>query len=112
MPVREQIQFKLKLGPDTDRFRDLFRQVRSQMQAAGVEPGTVWTNLAGDARFVIYEREFGSLAEYEQDDASFHGDEQLMTIWRQMEECLVSMRVELLRRLDWPVASDAEEATA
>jgi hypothetical protein len=96
--IREVIFFELKLGQATDRFRELFRTVREIMERAGVEPGTVWTNLSGNARYVIVEREFASLAQYEQDDAAFHGDEKLMSTWRQMEECLVSMRVELWKQ--------------
>ncbi|MDQ6694812.1 MAG: hypothetical protein M3014_10415 [Chloroflexota bacterium] len=97
--IREVIFFELKLGPETDRFRELFRKVLSIMEAAGVEPGSVWTNVNGTGRYFIVEREFASLAQYEQDDAAFHGDKELMTTWRQMEECLISMRVDLWKQL-------------
>jgi hypothetical protein len=93
--IRELIHFELQLGPATDRFRTLFGQVRERMQQAGVEPGIVWTNLTGNARYIIVERNFDSLAQYEQDDAAFHGDGELMQTWRAMEECLLSMRVDL-----------------
>jgi len=53
--IREVIQFGLRLGPETDRFRGLFRQVRERMERAGVVPGAVWTNLVGDARYFIVE---------------------------------------------------------
>ena len=85
------MQFQLLIG--------LFRQVRARMEQAGVVPGAVWTNLAGGARYCIVERTFASLAQYEQDDSAFHGDEELMNIWREMERCLVSMRVDLLKQL-------------
>jgi hypothetical protein len=97
--IRELIHFELRLGPDTDRFRALFRQVRERMERAGVVPGAVWTNLTGDARYFIVERTFSSLAQYEQDDGAFHSDAELMSIWREMEGCLVSMRVDLWQQI-------------
>jgi len=97
--IREVIQFELRLGPETDRFRGLFRQARERMERAGVLPGAVWTNLAGDARYFSMERTFASLAQYEQDDSAFHADEELMNIWREMEGCLVSMHVNLWQQI-------------
>jgi len=97
--IRELIHFELRLGPDTDRFRALFRQVWERMERAGVVPGAVWTNLTGDARYFIVERTFSSLAQYEQDDGAFHGDAELMSVWREMEGCLVSMRVDLWQQV-------------
>jgi hypothetical protein len=92
--IREVIRFRLPLGPKTDEFTVLLREVHAAMTDLGVEPGDVWTTLSG-ARVVIVERSFESLAAYEADDAKFHGGKDFMALWRRMEECALSMDVEL-----------------
>jgi hypothetical protein len=99
--VREIIIFKLRLGPDTDRFKELFLDVRSRMREIGVEPGRTWGSLTGEARDVIVEREFPSLAAYEVDDEAFHADASFVGQWRAMEELAVSMTVELWQGPVW-----------
>lgn len=99
--IREVIIFKLPLGPDTDRFKELFREVRTSMRAIGVEPGQTWGPLTGEARIIIVERQFPSLAAYEADDQAFHADASFMALWRSMEALAVSMTVELWEGPVW-----------
>lgn len=92
--IREVTRFRLRLGPPTDEFLALYREVRDAMIAVGVKPGVVWTTLTGERAFII-EREFDSLAEYEIDDGAFHAGEEFMALWRRMEATAESMDVEL-----------------
>jgi hypothetical protein len=92
--IREITRFRLPLGPGTDEFIGLLREVHAAMRELGVEPGDVWTTLAGE-REVIIERSFESLAAYEADDAQFHGGADFMVLWRRMEACALSMDVQL-----------------
>lgn len=93
--MRELIFFELRLGPDSDRFSALFKQVKAAMAAIGVVVGRSWGNAAGTGRIVVLEREFESMAAYEADDERFHEAREFMALWREMETCLVSMRVEI-----------------
>jgi hypothetical protein len=93
--IRELILFELRLGSETDRFKARLRDVQASMRRLGVEPGRNWWNVTGQARWLVVEREFPSMAAYEKDDQAFHGDDEFMTQWRAMEECAASMRVEL-----------------
>jgi hypothetical protein len=98
--IKEIVLFHLPLGPRTDEFTALYRQVREAMDANGVNPGVAWTTTAGTRIFMI-EREFDSLAAYEADDAAFHGGEVFMALWRRMEACAKSMESQL-----WHTGSD------
>lgn len=93
--VREKIYFKLKLGPDTNRFLALLKEVQLMMGQLGVAPGRRWSNMTGDGRWVMIEREFPSLSAYEEDDRNFHAGEEFMAKWREMESLAEVMRVEL-----------------
>jgi hypothetical protein len=104
--VKEVIYFRLPLGPGTDEFLSLYREVRAEMERLGVEPGVAWTTVSG-ARMVVVEREFESLAAYEADDASFHGGEDFMALWRRMEACAESMETEI-----WQTRRTREELAA
>lgn len=99
--VREYVIFRLRLGAETDAFKDAFLKVRAAMREIGVEPGRTWGPLTGEAREIILEREFESLAAYEADDAAFHGDPEFMALWRRMESHAASMRVELWEGPAW-----------
>jgi hypothetical protein len=98
--IKEVVLFRLPLGPRTDEFVALYRQVRATMEANGVNPGVAWTTTAGTRSFMI-EREFDSLAAFEADDAVFHGGETFMALWRRMEACAESMESQL-----WQTAGD------
>ena len=93
--VREVIVFRLRLGPETEAFKQCFAQVRAAMREIGVEPGRVWHNMHGTGRDVRVEREFPSLAAYELDDENFHAGPEFMALWREMESHVESMTVEL-----------------
>jgi hypothetical protein len=93
--IRETIYFKLRLGPDTNRFFAALKDVQRMMTELGVEPGRRWNNVTGDGRWVMIERDFDSLATYEEDDRNFHAGEDFMTKWREMETHAEQMRVEL-----------------
>lgn len=93
--VRELIYFDLRLGADTEAFKDVFRRVRHEMEALGVVVGRTWSPMTGEVRTTILEREFESLAAYEEDDRRFHGATELMALWREMESTLRGMRVEV-----------------
>jgi hypothetical protein len=93
--MRELIFFELRLGPDSDRFSTLFKQVKEAMTDVGVVVGRSWGNATGVGRIVVLEREFDSMAAYEADDERFHDARAFMALWREMETCLVSMRVEI-----------------
>lgn len=92
--VKEVVRFKLPLGSRTDEFVALLREVTAAMAELGVNPGVRWDPLSG-VREVVIEREFASLAQYEADDAAFHGGKEFMAMWRRMEACAESMTVEL-----------------
>jgi hypothetical protein len=104
--IKEVVLFRLPLGPRTDEFAVLHRQVRAAMEAQGVNPGVAWTTIAGTRVFMI-EREFESLAAYEADDAAFHGGEEFMALWRKMEACAESMESQL-----WQTRSDRGQVEA
>jgi len=104
--VKELILFRLPLGEKTDEFNALFRQVQEEMEKLGVKPGVRWGTVAG-SRTAIIEREFDSLAEYEADDAAFHGGKEFMALWRRMEACADSMEVLL-----WQTQRSAAEVAA
>lgn len=93
--VRELIFFDLKLGQGTEDFNKVFKQVKEEMAAIGVVVGTTWGYMTGEVRTMILEREFESLAAYEADDAKFHGAKEFMRLWREMEDTLKGMRVEV-----------------
>jgi hypothetical protein len=93
--IRETIYFKLRLGPDTNRFFAVLKDVQRMMAELGVEPGRRWNNVTGDGRWVMIEREFDSLAAYELDDHNFHAGEDFMSKWREMESLAEQLRVEL-----------------
>lgn len=93
--IRESIYFKLRLGPDTNSFFAALKDVQRMMRDLGVEPGRRWNNVAGDGRWVLIEREFPSLAAYEEDDRNFHAGEEFMAKWREMESYAEQLRVEL-----------------
>ena len=65
------------------------------MADLGVVVGRTWGPMTGEVRTVILEREFESLAAYEDDDARFHEAKDFMTLWREMEATLKGMRVEV-----------------
>lgn len=92
--VKEVVRFKLPLGSRTDEFQALLGEVTAAMRELGVNPGVRWNTMSG-VREVVIEREFASLAQYEADDAAFHGGKEFMTLWRRMEACAESMAVEL-----------------
>jgi hypothetical protein len=93
--VRELIFFTLRLGPDTDAFVDRFEQVQRRMAEMRVVVGRTWYPATGEGRQLVVEREFTSLAAYEQDDERFHGGAEFMSLWREMEALAVQMRVEI-----------------
>ena len=93
--IRETIYFKLRLGPDTDRFLAALKDVQQMMTELGVVPGRRWNNASGDGRWVMIEREFESLAAYEEDDRNFHAGAEFMSKWREMEGFADQLRVEL-----------------
>jgi hypothetical protein len=95
--VKEVIRFRLALGARTNEFLALYQQVCEAMEALGVEPGVAWATMTG-TRTLVIEREFDSLAQYEADDAAFHGGEEFMALWRRMEATAESMEVELLQK--------------
>ena len=74
--IKEVIRFRLPLGPATDEFTRLLREVMEAMGALGVEPGISWIPLT-DSWEVVLEREFDSLAQYEADDSAFHRGEEI-----------------------------------
>lgn len=100
--IREVIEFRLELGARTDEFRARLRDVLDAMARAGVVEPAVWTDLAGEARSIYLEREFGSLADYEKDDDTFHSDADFMATWRGLEECLAGMSVAIRKQLRAP----------
>jgi hypothetical protein len=104
--VKETIVFRLPLGPRTDEFLTLYREVREEMEKLGVSAGVSWSITAGTRMFMI-EREFDSLAAYEADDAAFHGGEEFMALWRRMEGCADSMETTL-----WQTRRTADEVAA
>lgn len=93
--VRELIFMDLRLGPDTDRWKEAFAEVQDAMRRIGVEPGRMWHPMTGSGRTVVIEREFESLAAYEADDERFHDATDFMALWRTMEALLDRMRVEV-----------------
>ena len=93
--IKEQVFFKLRLGPDSDRFAVLVREVQRMMAELGVVPGRRWSNVTGEGRWTVLEREFASLAAYEEDDRTFHAGAEFMRVWREMESLAEQMRVEL-----------------
>ncbi len=93
--VRELIYFDLHLGPESDRFRDLFNEVREGMRELGVVVGRRWVPMTGPLRTVIMEREFESMAAYEADDERFHSSKAFMAKWRELEAASKAIRVEV-----------------
>ena len=93
--VRELIFFDLHLGQGTEDFNAAFKEVQAEMASIGVVLGRKWGYLTGTVRTVVYEREFESLAAYEEDDALFHNSKDFMRLWRAMESTLRGMRVEV-----------------
>jgi len=104
--VKEMIVFRLPLGPKTDEFVALYRQVAEEMEKLGLSVGVAWTATAG-VRMVMVEREFDSLAAYEADDAAFHGGAEFMALWRRMEGCAESMETTL-----WQTRRTSDEVAA
>jgi hypothetical protein len=100
--IREVIEFRLVLGARMDVFRARLPDVLEAMARAGVAEPKMWTDLAGEARSIYLEREFGSLADYEKDDVTFHNDADLMATWRGLEECLAGMSVAIRQQLRAP----------
>ncbi len=96
--VRELIYFDLHLGQGTEDFTAAYKRVRAAMEELGVVPGTMWGTMTGPVRTMILEREFESLAAYEDDDRLFHGAKDFMHLWREMEATLRGMRVEVWQR--------------
>ncbi len=93
--IRELIYFDLRLGPDSDRFRALFEEVRRDMADLGVVVGRSWSPMTGRLRTRIMEREFESLAAYEADDERFHSSPEFMAKWRELESLVREIRVEV-----------------
>ena len=94
--VKEVVRFRLPLGPRTDEFLAVFREVVAAMGELGVNPGVRWSALTG-GREVMVEREFESLAQYEADDSAFHAGKDFMALWRRLEVLADSMEVEIWR---------------
>jgi hypothetical protein len=92
--VRELIYFELNFGAATEEFDAAFRAVHEAMAELGVVVGRVWGPMTGEGRTVILEREFESLAAYEDDDRRFHDATDFMRLWRTMETTLRGMRVD------------------
>ncbi len=93
--VRELIYFDKRLGPDSDRFNALFKEVKAKMGELGVVVGRTWSPMTGQLRTLIMEREFESLAAYEADDALFHSSPEFMAKWRELESLVRGIRVEV-----------------
>lgn len=93
--IRESIYFKLRLGTETNKFFAALKEVQRMMRDLGVEPGRRWNSVTGDGRWVLIEREFASLAAYEEDDRNFHAGEEFMSKWREMKSYADQLRVEL-----------------
>ena len=45
--IRELVYFDLRLGPDSDRFKALFAEVRAGMAELGVVMGRTWMPMTG-----------------------------------------------------------------
>lgn len=93
--VRELIFFDLHLGQGTEDFYAVYDEVKERMASIGVVVGRQWGYMTGQVRTIILEREFETLAAYEEDDQRFHDAKDFMKLWRRMESTLKGMRVEV-----------------
>jgi hypothetical protein len=96
--VRSRIIQIIKYGNFRDALEALTELNRVCVEK-GLSPMTFWAEVSGVGNQLIMESEHASLADFEREEAAFHGDPDTMKVWRSAAQYIVegSMRSELIQ---------------
>ena len=95
--VRERVIQTVKYGKFREA-RDAIEELNQACKQKGLRELTCWAPVAGVSNEIIIETEYGSLADFEREQAAFYSDPDTMKAWRSVAEYIIegSGRSELI----------------